>query len=89
MAPPGGGIYFLFHTNNAKFPPLSPWRKIFGYVQYPRSGAFQKFCGDLKNDLFSDFFLIGVILIDRHHCIRRKRAFESPERFLKNFSAKK
>jgi len=24
--------------------------KLFGYLQYPRSGALQKFCGDLKND---------------------------------------
>jgi len=27
MAPPGGEIYFLFHTNNAKFPFLSHAKK--------------------------------------------------------------
>ena len=24
--------------------------QLFGYLQYPRSGALQKFRGDLKND---------------------------------------
>ena len=32
MAPPGGEIYFLFHTSNAKFPSLSPAKKISGYL---------------------------------------------------------
>ena len=48
MAPPCGEIYFLFHTSNATFTSLSHADKLFGYLQYPRSGALQNFCGDLK-----------------------------------------
>ena len=41
MAPPGGEISFVFHTNNAKFTSLShAKKKVFGYLSYPRSGAF-------------------------------------------------
>jgi len=29
MAPPGGEIYFLFHTSNAKFPSLSHAKEKF------------------------------------------------------------
>ena len=28
MAPPGGEIYFLFHTNNTKFPPHANFFRI-------------------------------------------------------------
>ena len=44
MAPPVGEIYFLFHTNNAKFPPLSHAKKNPEKIQ-------KKFPVDLKNDL--------------------------------------
>ena len=49
MPPPGGEIYYFFHTNNAKFP--STCKKIFGYLQYPRSVALHKFCVHLKKFL--------------------------------------
>jgi len=46
----------LFPTSNAKFPLLLYAKFFFGYLQYPTSVALQKFCADLKNDIFFSNF---------------------------------